>query len=346
MDGDIKSFIEELANKTGVELSAYDHDGKFLAGKGDEDEVVITDFSGIEQTMQAGKTLFWVKCKGKSYICAVKGAGSVEKNYAYLVKELVESAFYKDAGKSRADFYKSVLMGETNATQSARYMKKFSVKDSPAFVMVITVPNGKKAGVQSVLESYGEEEKDFVVDVGDESLAFVKFLDGDGEEYQSSTDYAEFVKQSVYEETGVTIKIAIGGTVKTIADLSASYSQAIATLRMVNSTNAKGEIHSFKEFVLIKMLEDLPKYKLGEYLETLLDYCARDIFADEEMINTAEEFLLNSLNVSETSRNLYLHRNTLTYRLDKIEKETGLDIRKFSDAVTFRLITILSKLTR
>ena len=98
--------------------------------------------------------------------------------------------------------------------------------------------------------------------------------------------------------------------------------------------------------MLIKMIEDLPKYKLNEYLETLLDSGAREIFLDDEMINTAEEFLENSLNVSETSRKLYLHRNTLMYRLDKIERETGLNIRKFSDAVTFRLVTILFKLLK
>ena len=344
MDGEIKNFLEELAGKTGIDFSVYDLEGKFLAGKENSEQRITTDFSGMEQKAQAGKTLFWIKCKGKNYACAINGAGVVEKNYAYLIKELVESAFYKD-GLSKVDFYKSVLMGESNGTQSARYMKKFAIKDSPAFVMVLTLPKGKKAGVLAVLESYGEEERDFAVDVGDEQLAFVKFLDGE-EDCQPSTEYAEFIKQSVYEETGVSVKITIGGTVKTIAELSSSYMQAIATLRMVNSTNAKGEIHSFKEFVLIKMLEDLPRHKLGEYLNTLLDYSAKDIFNDEEMINTAEEFLLNSLNVSETSRNLYLHRNTLTYRLDKIEKETGLDIRKFSDAVTFRLITILSKLTR
>ena len=62
------------------------------------------------------------------------------------------------------------------------------------------------------------------------------------------------------------------------------------------------------------------------------------------MVNTAEEFLERSLNVSETSRTLYMHRNTLMYRLDKIERVTGLNLRKFSDAVTFRLIPILNKL--
>ena len=80
--------------------------------------------------------------------------------------------------------------------------------------------------------------------------------------------------------------------------------------------------------------------------EILLDGDAKSIFSDPEMTNTAEEFLENSLNVSETSRKLYLHRNTLMYRLDKIERSTGLNIRRFSDAVTFRLITYLYRLLK
>ena len=64
------------------------------------------------------------------------------------------------------------------------------------------------------------------------------------------------------------------------------------------------------------------------------------------MLTTAEAFLQSSLNVSETSRNLYMHRNTLLYRLDKIEKATGLNIRLFSDAVSFRVLTALHKLLK
>ena len=101
-----------------------------------------------------------------------------------------------------------------------------------------------------------------------------------------------------------------------------------------------------KRYVLFKILEDVPKYKLNDYVNLLVDKDAREIFEDKEMTETAEEFLSNNLNTSETSRKLFLHRNTLTYRLDKIEKATGLNIRKFSDAVTFRLLTILFKLVK
>ena len=83
---------------------------------------------------------------------------------------------------------------------------------------------------------------------------------------------------------------------------------------------------------------------MQEFLEILEDPEAKSMFADAEMVTTAEEFLNTSLNVSETSRNLYMHRNTLMYRLDKIERATGLDIRKFQDAMTFKLIMILHKL--
>lgn len=105
-------------------------------------------------------------------------------------------------------------------------------------------------------------------------------------------------------------------------------------------------MHTYREFILIKMLEDIPEGKLGDYLSVLLDKEAKELLRDEEMVNTAEEFLENSLNVSETSRNLFMHRNTLMYRLDKIERVMGLNLRKFSDAVTFRIITILFKLVK
>ncbi|MBQ3492891.1 MAG: helix-turn-helix domain-containing protein [Clostridia bacterium] len=346
MDADIRIFISGIREKTGINFSVYDAGGDYIAGNGNIGDTVPTDFEGIKRYPTLNKTLFYIKYKSKCFIGSIDGCTETEYNYAFLIGELAENSYFKESGLSRTDFCKAILLGETNHSQISRYMRKYSMKDMPSFVMVMSVSPVSIEDVMQVLKTYGNEGLDFVVKIDDSQLAFVKFIDEDSNEYQSSTEYAEFLRQSVYEETGVSVRISIGGTVKTIADLSTSYSQAMTAVRMCNAINSKGEVHSFKEYMLIKMIEDLPKYKLNEYLETLLDSGAREIFLDDEMINTAEEFLENSLNVSETSRKLYLHRNTLTYRLDKIEKATGLNIRKFSDAVTFRLITILSKLVR
>ena len=97
--------------------------------------------------------------------------------------------------------------------------------------------------------------------------------------------------------------------------------------------------------MLIKLLSELPREKLTRYRAMLLDKGFEDVLKDEELMSTAEMFMKNSLNVSETSRMMYMHRNTLMYRLDKIERATGLNIRNFSDAFTFRMLTLIQKLS-
>ena len=346
MDADLKLFINGIIQKTGIKFSIYDSQGEFLVGSFNKPERVPVEFTGVKAFENISKTLFRMKFKAKTYIGCLDGVSQSEKNYAHLISDLAESSSTKEYSLSRGEFYESLLAGELNISQISRYARKFMMKDLPAFVMIIRVDFAHFDEVKSLLDNLATEGLDFIVESGINQLAFVKIVDEQSDEYHSSTEYAEFLKQSIYEETGVVVHIAIGGTVKTISELSESFSQAMAAVRMCNAVNSKGEIHTYKEYVLVKMLEDLPKYTLSGYLETLMDSGAREIFDDEEMVNTAEEFLENSLNVSETSRKLYLHRNTLTYRLDKIERATGLNIRKFSDAVTFRLITILSRLVR
>ena len=345
MDADIKIFINGIREKTGIDFSVYAEDGALIVGGPDSLDSAPDDFEGVYVDYINNRTLFQIKYKSKGFIGCVDGISDVERNYAYLIGELAENSYFKESGLSRSEFYKAIILGEANYSQILRYQKKYNMQDTPAFVLIV-VAESRHNEVINVLKNYSEGRSDFVIKVEDNQLVFVKFIDETNNEYQSSTEYAEFLRQSVYEETGVPVRISVGGTVKTLVDLSTSYSQAMTAVRMSNAINSKGEVHSFKEYILIRMLEDMPKFKLNENLEILMDSGAREIFSDEEMINTAEEFLENSLNVSETARKLYLHRNTLTYRLDKIERATGLNIRKFSDAVTFRLITILSRLVR
>ena len=345
MDADIKVFINGIKEKTGISFSVYKQNGDFVGGNGLIYKNIPKIVHGIVLDAENDRTLFPISYKSKNFIGCLDGAGQEQKNYAYLIGELAENSFFKDSGLSRVDFFKAILFGETNHTQITRYMKKYGIKDVPSFVLLVSVNSEHVDDLKDVLSTCAEEN-DLVVKIDDEQLAFVKFLVEENSDYQSPNEFAEFLRQSIYEEIGANVKIAIGGMVRSISDLSTSFSQAISAYRMYGVINPKGDIHSYKDYILIKMLEDLPKYKLNENLELLMDTGAKEIFNDEEMLNTAEEFLESSLNTSETSRKLYLHRNTLIYRLDKIEKSTGLNIRKFSDAITFRLITILSRLVK
>ena len=206
--------------------------------------------------------------------------------------------------------------------------------------------DGSLSDIINFLENFKTSTYDLVVAVDEISCAYVRFNDGTAQEneFQSLTDYAYLMAQSIEEELGLKIKIGVGGTTQSFADSAVSYKQAATAVRMSGLFEMKTGVATYKDYVFIKLLEELPKYKLEEFLSVLSEPDTKTVFSDSEMLETASEFLKANLNVSEASRNLFMHRNTLMYRLDKIEKATGLDIRKFQDAMTFRLMMILDKL--
>ncbi|MBQ7643008.1 MAG: helix-turn-helix domain-containing protein, partial [Clostridia bacterium] len=200
--------------------------------------------------------------------------------------------------------------------------------------------------LMNFLENFKSNEKDCVSATDDNSCAYVHFHDSlpiDGE-YQSLSEYAELLVRSIYDELGISVRVGVGEKVKSFEEIAVSYAQAVTANRMRAIFNENASVATYKEYVLIKLLEEVPKYKLQELLDILLEPDAKSLLSDEDMVKTAEEFLGTNLNVSETSRNLFMHRNTLMYRLDKIARTTGLDVRKFQDAATFRIVLILNRI--
>ena len=226
-----------------------------------------------------------------------------------------------------------------------KYGMRFSVKGTPCFAIVLHVPRLMKETL-AVLEQYGGNSLDTAVQMSENSCVLVKFIEDTEDEYRSSVDYAEFLAQSLKEELGLDVLVGVGPTVRDLKDVALSYAQAENALRYADVFHVQGNVHSYREFILTKMVEDIPEIKLAQYFAEITDEHCKEVFADEELLTTAEVFLQSSLNVSETARTLYMHRNTLLYRLDKIEKATGLNIRQFSDAVSFRVLTILYKLLK
>lgn len=298
-------------------------------------------FEGIADDGE--NTFFRFLYKNVCYVGVLRGAGDTQRGYAALLPAYIESFSEKEAELSKTEYLKRILLGECSSSGIYKYMTKFSVGKSACFALALRVPRLMEETV-ALIAQYGGNSLDTVVVMDSHDCVLVKYVGEEESEYQSAADYADFLAQSLKEELGIDVKIGVGARVKSLKDVAQSYSQAAGALRYAGVFSSKGNVHSYKEYMLVKMLEDVPESKLTEYLGEMTDESAKEIFEDDEMLNTAEEFLQNSLNVSETSRNLYMHRNTLLYRLDKIEKATGLNIRQFPDAVSFRVLTILYKL--
>lgn len=281
---------------------------------------------------------------GKRYFCSI--SKPCDEGLKSLIIALFSCVSLGDVPVGKSESLKSILLGDGNEITVQKYVRKYGVHDVPCAVFVVYSADGKVADLLNFLENFRTSPCDCAVITDDMTCAYIRFQDGaniDGE-YKSLTDYACLLAQSISEELGISVKIGVGSVVESFKDCSVSYRQALTALRMGGIFESQAAVSTYKEYLLVKMLEDMPKYKLQEFLDVLLEPEAKSILTDPEMIATAEEFLHTSLNVSETSRNLYMHRNTLMYRLDKIERATGLDIRKFQDAMTFRLVLILYKL--
>ena len=302
----------------------------------------LRDKTGVDAyfVSRGGKeTAFTAEWGGEPIHLFVAGKGAEAERSAKLVAYLLAQTQVRELRSDKSDSLKSILLGEGGSFLAFNYLTRYSLADGPCFAVDI-MPEKKVHEAAQHFESCVEGTQDMVVKMDDTRLAVVKFLS----EGQSSFEFAQFLNQSLYEETGIRAMVGVGCEMKSFGDIAVSYHQAATAVRMSAILHAKGDVHSYREFLLMRLLEDLPRARLKDYMEQFRVSGAEEIFEDEDMAGTAEEFLESSLNISETSRNLFMHRNTLMYRLDKIERATGLNIRKFSDAVTFRVLTILYKL--
>ena len=333
---ELEKIVRETSEKLGVEFSYYPEKSKPV-------DAITCDrpFDGVID--DGSHTFFRFYFKSVGYIGVLHGTSEAEKNYATLLPAYIESFIDRESELSKTEFLKRILLGECSSLGVYKYATRYSVRGSACFAIVIKIPKMMKETL-AVIEQYGGNSLDTAVAMSEDTCVLVKYLDNTENEYQSSLDYAEFLAQSLKEELGLDCIIGVGPTVRDLKDVALSYARAENAIRYADLFEERGNVHSYREFLLIKMLEDIPENKLEAYFSELTDESFKEIFNDEEMISTAEEFLRSNLNVSETSRNLYMHRNTLLYRLDKIEKATGLNIRSFSDAVSFRVLTVIQRL--
>lgn len=330
---ELDKIVAEISEKLGVRLGFHEE----TAAEKNE-----TYASGAKSD---GKhTYFRFLFSEKTYTGVLDGATKTEKNYAALLPAYIAAFGGQNAELTREEFLKKMILGDCTPADAYKYSVKFCVKETPCFVLAIkfakTYPDA-----QALLCQYADGKTDVVATFDERNFALIKAASS-AEEYSSPVDYAKFLTRFLTEELGGAPCVGVGSVTAGFHDLAVSYTRAVTALRYAEVFSGGEGVHSYKEYMLVKMLEEVPKSHLSEFMDDVSAEEIHEVFEDEEMLQTAEKFLSSSLNVSETSRNLYMHRNTLLYRLDKIEKATGLNIRMFPDAVTFRILTVLYKLLK
>ena len=155
-------------------------------------------------------------------------------------------------------------------------------------------------------------------------------------------EYASAAQESALSESGCRVTTGIGGCASDLIGLPVSYQQARQALDVGRIFQPKQSVYDYQRMLMPRFLSEIPSELAARYHYMLFNAETAKLFS-EDLLETVTMFFEKDLNLSDTARQLYIHRNTLTYRLDKIEKITGLDLRRFEDAVTFKMLLEMKK---
>ncbi|MDO5022399.1 MAG: helix-turn-helix domain-containing protein [Eubacteriales bacterium] len=180
------------------------------------------------------------------------------------------------------------------------------------------------------------EDGDLFIPISGFTVALIKALN----EEATAEDMQEFVEalaETALTEEGIEFTISIGNPVKQLDKISQSYEQAMRALKIGLAFYPKQRIYRYDNMVFARLMSEIPKEKALKYHALLFNSTNEKLFS-QEILETLTAFLDSDLNIADTARQLYIHRNTLIYRLEKVQSQTGLDLRRFNDALIFKLL--------
>ena len=186
-----------------------------------------------------------------------------------------------------------------------------------------------------VRELYNTHNGDYVTTVDEDHIIVIKTLQPD-ESYEDMDDNAKMLVDMFNSEAMTNVRVSYGTIVNDIKGVSKSYKEANMALDVGKIFYADKTVIAYSTLGIGRLIYQLPINLCEMFIDEVFGgELSEEI--DEEILNTIDKFLENSLNVSETSRQLYIHRNTLVYRIEKLEKATGMDVRNFDDALSFKI---------
>lgn len=278
------------------------------------------------------------------YAVFVEGNDEVAQKYAVILAVSLSSIKqYHDEKYDRGNFIKNIILD--NVLPSDIYLKarelRFSLESSRV-CMLIRVTSKSDVSAYDIIQSFfPDKNKDFIINTNESDIVLVKEIGADIER-KDLEKLAVAIIDTLSSEYYTHCIIGIGTIVHGIKDLARSFKEAKIAIEVGKVFDTEKSIISYENLGVARLIYHLPT--------TLCEMFLKEVFKrgsieslDQETLFTIQRFFENNLNVSETSRRLFVHRNTLVYRLEKIKKLTGLDLREFEDAIVFKVALMVRK---
>lgn len=347
----LQNTIDGLKGITRKEFSIVDRDGKVTVTT--EECMIHKVVEGIEffvnspaenQLIQ-GYQYFKVFDNGLTeYILLAKGDNDetyqIGKITTFQIQNLLIA--YKER-YDRDNFIKNLLLDNLLLVDIYSRSKKLHIEnDVKRIVYLVETDIDKElASVDVIRNLFPTKARDFVTAVDEKTIILVKELKED-DTSEDIDKLANEVYNILLTEGKKNVCLSIGSVVNDLKNISASFKEAKMALEVGKIFEEEKIVMKYEKLGIGRLIYQLPNNLCKMFVEEVLQGISMSSF-DDETLATVAKFFENNLNVSETSRQLYIHRNTLVYRLDKLQKITGLDLRNFDDAIIFKIMLMVSK---
>ena len=346
----LQNTIEGLKSITRIDLCIMDTDGKVLAStfsgaEGHEEAVCSFVDSPADSQVVSGYQFFKVYDDSRlEYVLIVNGGSEdvymIGKIAAFQIQNLLVA--YKERF-DKDNFIKNLLLDNLLLVDIYNRAKKLHIEtDVRRIVFIIETKHEKdNSALETVRTLFATKTKDFITAVDEKNIILVKEVKPN-ETYEDMDKTAKVILDMLNTEAMTKVHVAFGTVVGEIKEVSRSYKEAKMALDVGKIFYSDKNVVAYNRLGIGRLIYQLPIPLCKMFIKEIFGGKSPDDF-DEETLSTINKFFENSLNVSETSRQLFIHRNTLVYRLDKIQKSTGLDLRIFEDAITFKIALMVVK---
>ena len=285
--------------------------------------------------------------QGAKYAVFVDGDDVLATKYANILSVAFSNIkFYYDEKYDRSNFIKNIILD--NILPGDIYIKARELyfnSDVSRTVIIIRSLESSDVSIYDIVQNlFPDKSKDFIISINENDIALVKET-AHGIESKTIEKMASTIADTISGEFYAHVVIGIGTTVNNLKDLARSFKEAQAALEVGKVFDTEKTIVSYDNLGIARLIYQLPTTLCESFLKEVFKRGSIENL-DQETLFTIQRFFENNLNVSETSRKLFVHRNTLVYRLEKIKKITGLDLREFDHAIIFKIALMVNKYLR
>lgn len=340
----IQTSLDELKAITKVDLAVYDLAGTVVANTMENSDIGADLISGFANSPADSQVigphhLLKILDEGEPlYILNAKGLNDdvymIGKIAVCQVQNLIIA--YKEKF-DRNNFFQNLLLDNLLLVDIYNRAKKLHIETSvPRVVYLIETKIEKDGFITELLKGmFSTQSGDYITSVDETNVILVKAVDKDVDT-EKLQEIAETIVAMMNTEAMTNVRVSFGTVVGELKDVSKSYKEAKMAMDVGKIFYAEKNVAAYSALGIGRLIYQLPVNLCRIFIDEIFGDNIPDEL-DEESMNTLNKFFENNLNVSETSRQLFLHRNTLVYRLEKIQKVTGLDLRNFDDALTFKI---------